>query len=100
MTGTSSPDNVCTKLDRIAMLARRMPGVALTTLAHHIDVDWMREAYRRTRKDAAPGVDGQSSAEYAVDLESNLQALLGRLVVRKTVPRFTGARRPAPRSTA
>lgn len=78
MTGTSCPDSVCTKLDRIAMLARRMPGVALTTLAHHIDADWMHEAYRRTRKDAAPGVDGQTAAEYAANLESNLQALLTR----------------------
>ena len=28
-------------------------GLALKTLAHHIDVDWLREAYRRTRKDGA-----------------------------------------------
>ena len=34
--------------------------MALTTLAHHIDVDWLREAYRRTRKDGARGVDGQT----------------------------------------
>ena len=37
----------------------------LTTLAHHIDIDWLREAYRRTRKDGATGVDGQSAEEYA-----------------------------------
>ena len=29
--------------------------MAFTTLAHHIDVEWLREAYRRTRKDGAPG---------------------------------------------
>ena len=39
--------------------------MALTTLAHHIDLEWLREAYRRTRKDGATGVDGQTAEEYA-----------------------------------
>ncbi len=52
--------------------------MALTTLAHHIDIDWLREAYRRTRKDGATGVDGQSADEYAEHLEENLQSLLDR----------------------
>jgi len=55
-----------------------MPGVALKTLAHHIDVDWLREAYRRTRKDGARGVDGQSAQQYAEHLEDNLRTLLER----------------------
>jgi group II intron reverse transcriptase/maturase len=56
-----------------------MPNAALTTLAHHIDVDWLREAYRRTRKDGARGVDGQSAEQYAQHLEDNLQSLLDRM---------------------
>lgn len=60
-------------------MARSMRGVALTTLAHHIDVDWLREAYRRTRKDGARGVDGMSAAEYGRRLEENLGALLDRV---------------------
>jgi group II intron reverse transcriptase/maturase len=59
-------------------MARQMPGVGLKTLAHHIDIDWLREAYRRTRKDGAAGVDGQTAAEYAENLEANLAALLER----------------------
>lgn len=59
-------------------MAKSMRGVALTTLAHHIDVDWLREAYRRTRKDGARGVDGKSAADYAQDLEENLRSLLDR----------------------
>jgi group II intron reverse transcriptase/maturase len=50
--------------------------VALTTLAHHIDIDWLREAYRRTRKDGATGVDRQTADEYARKLEENLRSLL------------------------
>jgi len=59
-------------------MAKAMPGVPLTTLAHHIDVDWLREAYRRTRKDGARGVDGQSAKQYAEQLEENLRGLLDR----------------------
>src|SRR6266699_1369935 len=53
MTGTPSPDTISTRLHRIAMLAREMPGVALRTLAQHIDMECLREAYRRTRSDGA-----------------------------------------------
>ena len=78
MTETPSSTSISTRLDRIATLAREAPDMALTTLAHHIDIDWLREAYARTRKDGATGVDGQTAAEYAAHLEDNLQSLLDR----------------------
>jgi RNA-directed DNA polymerase len=78
MTETSSSQDISTKLKRIAKLAKEIRGVSLMTLAHHIDVDWLREAYRRTRKDGARGVDGQSAEAYAEHLEVNLQSLLDR----------------------
>jgi len=78
MTGTSSPSDISTKLQQIAELARRTP-TALTTLAHHIDIEFLREAYRRTRKDGAAGVDGETAATYARTLDENLRSLLDRL---------------------
>ena len=78
MPGKSSPISVSTKLQRIAELARHSPSMVLTTLAHHIDEEFLREAYRRTRKDGAPGVDRQTAEEYAAELESNLRSLLDR----------------------
>jgi RNA-directed DNA polymerase len=78
MAETSGSTAVSTKLGRIAKLAREMPQAALTTLAQHIDLDWLREAHRRTRKDGATGVDRQTAAEYAQNLEENLRALLER----------------------
>jgi RNA-directed DNA polymerase len=78
MAGTPSPTTISTKLQRIATLARQAPDTAFTTLAHHIDLEWLREAYRRTRKDGAVGVDGQTAEQYAENLEANLQALLDR----------------------
>jgi RNA-directed DNA polymerase len=78
MTETQSSQDVSTKLERIAKLAKDKPGVSLQTLAHHIDVTWLREAYRCTRKDGALGVDGQGAAQYAEQLEANLQSLVDR----------------------
>jgi len=78
MAETSGSTTVSTKLGRIAKLAREMPQAALTTLAQHIDIDWLREAHRRTRKDGATGVDRQTAYEYAKNLEENLRSLLER----------------------
>lgn len=70
--------SVSTRLHRIAELARRAPDMVIVTLAHHIDLAWMYEAYRQTRKDGAAGVDEVTAAEYAVDLDDNLRSLLER----------------------
>ena len=76
--GTPRPDDVSTRLQRVAGLAKEAPGMAFTTLSHHIDVALLKEAYRRTRKDGATGVDGQTAVEYAVNLEENLRGLVDR----------------------
>jgi RNA-directed DNA polymerase len=78
MAGTSGSESISPRLQRVVELAREMPQAVLTTLAHHIDLDLLLEAYGRTRKDAAAGVDGQTAAEYAEDLEENLRDLLDR----------------------
>jgi retron-type reverse transcriptase len=39
----------------------------------------MKEAFRLTRKDGAPGIDGVTAAEYAENLEANLRDLLDRI---------------------
>jgi len=103
MEETSSSQTVSTKLERVAELAKRAPAMVLNTLAHHIDVDWLREAYRRTRKDGATGVDGQDAEEYATKLEDNLRSLLNRAksgtyrappVRRVHIPKGDGRTRP------
>jgi len=78
MQRTQTLDNVSTKLQRIAELARKAPMMAIRTLAHHIDVEFLRVAYQQTRKDGAVGVDEQTAANYAANLERNLQSLLDR----------------------
>lgn len=104
MAGTLIPSTVSTKQQRIALLAREAPERALHSLAHHIDLDWMIEAYRRTRKDGAPGIDGLTGADYAAHLENNLQRLLDCAksgdnykappVRRVNIPKGDGSTRP------
>ena len=103
MAETKGSTPISTRLEQIANLAEKFADSPLTTLAHHIDIDWVREAHRRTRKDGARGIDGQSADEYAADLEGNLARLLERAksgsyrapAVRRTyIPKANGERRP------
>lgn len=92
-------NTVSPKQQRIAELAKQSSEMAFTSLAHLMDLDWLHEAYRRTRKSGAPGVDGVTAAEYEEDLEGNLRRLLDRVksgtyrappVRRKHIPKGTG----------
>jgi len=69
---------VSTKQQRLAELAKQRPQEGFTSLNHHLGLAWLAEAFRRTRKDAAPGVDGQTAAPYGLQLLENRQGLLGR----------------------
>ena len=61
MVGTPSPQTISTKQLELAQRAARYRHEALSTLAHFIDTDWLREAYRRTRKDGASRCTNSSS---------------------------------------
>jgi RNA-directed DNA polymerase len=74
---TSTP--ISTRLQRIAEQARNAPGMVFSNLAHHMNLSLLREAYRRTRKNGAVGVDGQTSQGYTSNLEDNLQGLWSRV---------------------
>lgn len=61
------------------MAAQKHRHEPLRALSHHLDLCWMHEAYRRVRKSAAPGVDGQTVAGYGENLSENLRDLLTRV---------------------
>ena len=63
MTEIPNSSTISLKLQRIAELASKAPQLAFTSLAHHMDEDFLREAYRRTRKDSAPGIDGVTAVQ-------------------------------------
>ena len=70
---------VTPQLQRIAAQAAHDPDWVFTTLAHLIDEDFLREAYRHTRKSSAPGIDGVTAQTYAEHLDENLRDLHERL---------------------
>jgi group II intron reverse transcriptase/maturase len=78
MTEASNSTIVCTQQQRLAALAKQAPDMGFTSLNHLLSRPWLYEAYVRTRKDGAVGVDGQTAAEYAQHLAGNLQALADR----------------------
>ena len=95
--------NLSTKRQWIADLARTKPGTVLFSLHHVIDLEWMKEAYRLTRKDGASGIDGVTAADYEANLEANLVGLLDRIksgrykappVCRTYIPKSDGSQRP------
>jgi group II intron reverse transcriptase/maturase len=98
-----NPANLLTKWFWIVALARRKLGAVLFSLNHVIDFEWMREAYIRTRKDGATGIDGVTAEGYETNLEANLRDLLERIKsgrykappVRRTyIPKADGSQRP------
>ena len=108
MGDTSRSQTVSTKLQQIAKQAEDYPQMVFTTLAHHIDVDLLREAYRHTRKNSSPGVDGITAKQYGEHLEEHLQDLYDRLksgqykappVLRAWLEKENGKKRPTGKPT-
>ena len=64
--------DISTRLQRIAELAGADPQMAFTALGHFLDDGLLREAFARTRKDGATGIDDQTAAEFSADLTTIL----------------------------
>lgn len=89
--------------DRIRQIAKDHKGERINTLLHHVNVDCLRWAFFRLKKDAAPGIDGMTWEQYAGGLEGNLQELHRRVHTgayralpsrRKFIPKADGKQRP------
>ena len=98
-----SAPTVSTRLAQIAEQSKREPEMVFTTLAHHLDEDFLREAFHQLRKDAAAGIDEMTVAEYSLKLKENIADLHQRLVNRKYraqparrvwIPKSDGSQRP------
>jgi RNA-directed DNA polymerase len=108
MDGAKTSANVSTGLARVRERARRDPHGRMLSLSHHIDVEALRRAYHRIRRDAAVGVDGVTVEEYGRDLERKLGDLHGRMkamkyrhqpIRRVHIPKANGKTRPIGVST-
>jgi group II intron reverse transcriptase/maturase len=67
--------NVSTEQRRIAALAVENKDRCFISLNHLLNPEWVTEAFRRTRKDGAKGVDGEGAEEYRKELKANSQRL-------------------------
>jgi group II intron reverse transcriptase/maturase len=108
MSGAKTSQIMLPKLMKVAERAKREPETRLFSLAHLVDEDLMKEAFRRIRKDAAVGVDGVSKEQYGARLEDNLQQLHTRMkegryrhqpIRRVHIPKAPGKTRPIGIST-
>lgn len=101
---TQSRAGVPSARERIRQSAKTDKRRRFTALLHHVyDIETLREAYAGLKRDAAPGVDGETWQSYGENLESNLADLAGRLqrgayrakpVRRVYIPKPDGRQRP------
>jgi len=91
-------------MERIRQAACRDKRLRFTTLWHHVyNIEHLREAYFSLKRNAEPGVDGETWRHYGENLEENLRGLADRLkrgayrakpVRRAFIPKPDGRQRP------
>jgi RNA-directed DNA polymerase len=101
---TQSRGDVHQALERVREAARENKGTRFTALFHNVyDLEMLEYAYRQLKKNAAPGVDGETWHHYGENLEANLQELSHRVqrgayrakpVRRRFIPKGDGRMRP------
>src|SRR5271167_3359237 len=101
---TPSRKDAPSALERVRQAAGKDKKLRFTALLHHIyNLETLRMAYFRLKKEAAPGVDGETWRHYGEQLEVNLQDLSERLkrgayrakpVRRVYIPKADGRQRP------
>src|SRR6266702_125094 len=101
---TPSRKDAPSALEWVHQAARKDKKLRFTALLHHIyNLETLRMAYYRLKKEAAPGVDGETWRHYGEQLEGNLQELAERLkrgayrakpVRRVFIPKADGRQRP------
>src|SRR5438552_5381624 len=101
---TPSRKDAPSELERVRQAAGKDKKLRFTALLHHIyNLETLRMAYFRLKKEAAPGMDGETWRHYGEKLEENLQDLSERLkrgayrakpVRRVYIPKADGRQRP------
>ena len=101
---TQRRSDALSALERVRQAARKDRKTQFTALLHHIyNPNMLEMAYLALKREAAPGVDGETWRHYGQALESNLQDLSERLkrgayrakpVRRVYIPKADGRQRP------
>src|SRR5579885_1338964 len=101
---TPSRSDAPSALERVRQAAKKDRKLRFTALLHHVyNRKTLSRAYFSLKKEAAPGVDGETWRHYGEELETNLQDLSERLkrgayrakpVRRVYIPKADGRKRP------
>lgn len=101
---TPSRKGAPSALERVRQAARRDRTMQFTALLHHVySLETLRAAYFSLKREAAPGVDGETWRHYGEALEEHLRDLSDRLkrgayrakpVRRVYIPKADGRQRP------
>ena len=104
MFRTQGREDVHSALERVREGARKSKETRFTALFHYVyNPQMLEHAYKQLKKNAAPGVDGETWRHYGEELEANLQDLSHRLqrgayrarpVRRRFIPKSDGRMRP------
>ena len=96
-------ESVTQALERVRQAARQRKKEKFTSLLHHIDPTMLRTAFNAIRRDAAPGVDGETWVDYEKDLDRRIDALHSKIhrgayralpSRRSYIPKEDGSKRP------
>lgn len=68
-----------TKLARIAEIAKENPKERFTSLYHHLNKEMLMKCHKELSGNKATGIDEVTKAEYAENLEDNINSLIERL---------------------
>src|SRR5437016_9967242 len=101
---TESRGDAYSALERVREVARKNKETRFTALFHYVyDPEMLEYAYEQLKRNAAPGVDGETWQHYGEEREENLQDLSHRLqrgayrakpVRRRLIPKSDGRMRP------
>jgi RNA-directed DNA polymerase len=100
---TLSRVSVSPGLERVREVAKQDKKERFTALLHHVTLDLLKEAFFWLKRQAAPGVDGQTWQGYKENLGANLIALHSRIHQgtyralpsrRRYIPKSDGRQRP------
>lgn len=99
----SGGSTVNQRLDRITQRAEQQPEEVFNNLYSLLTYDLLEQAFRRLKRDKAPGIDGVTVDQYEANLRANLLDLETRLhrqsyhpqpSLRREIPKGDGKTRP------
>jgi RNA-directed DNA polymerase len=96
-------ESVSQALERVRTVAQAKEKERFTALLHHVNPTMLRTAFFALKRDAAPGVDGVTWADYEAELDGNIAALHKKVhsgayraqpARRRYIPKPDGRQRP------